>query len=33
VTAARTCALTSSAPVGTGCSCRISGGRARGTVQ
>jgi hypothetical protein len=29
---ARTCALTSPAPVGTGCSCRIAGGRARGTV-
>ena len=33
VTAVRTCALTSAAPVGTGCSCRTSGGRARGTVQ
>jgi hypothetical protein len=31
-TPARTCALTSPAPVGTGCSCRVSGGRARGTV-
>lgn len=31
-TSVRTCALTSPAPVGTGCSCRISGGRARGTV-
>ncbi len=31
-TSVRTCALTSSAPVGTGCSCRTSGGRARGTV-
>jgi len=33
VTAVLTCALTNSAPVGTGCSCRTSGGRARGTVQ
>lgn len=33
VTPVRTCALTSSAPVGIGCSCRIPGGRARGTVQ
>jgi hypothetical protein len=33
VTAVRTCVLTSSAPVGTGCSCRAAGGRARGTVQ
>jgi hypothetical protein len=33
VTPARTCSLTNSAPIGTGCSCRISGGRARGTVQ
>ena len=32
-TPVRTCALISSAPVGTGCSCRTSGGRARGTVQ
>ena len=31
-TSVRTCALTSAAPVGTGCSCRVSGGRARGTV-
>jgi hypothetical protein len=31
-TSVRTCALTSAAPVGTGCSCRTSGGRARGTV-
>jgi hypothetical protein len=31
-TPVRTCALTSAAPVGTGCSCRISGGRARGSV-
>jgi len=31
-TPAVTCALTSTAPVGTGCSCRVSGGRARGTV-
>jgi hypothetical protein len=31
-TSVRTCALTSSAPVGTGCSCRTTGGRARGTV-
>jgi hypothetical protein len=28
----RTCALISPAPVGTGCSCRIPGGRARGGV-
>lgn len=33
VTAVRTCNLTNPAPVGTGCSCRTSGGRARGTVQ
>ncbi len=33
VTQARTCVLTSSAPVGTGCSCSIPGGRARGSVQ
>ncbi|MGO4526985.1 hypothetical protein AB4097_19260 [Microvirga sp. 2MCAF35] len=33
VTAVRTCTLTNSASVGTGCSCRTSGGRARGTVQ
>ncbi|MDF2970482.1 MAG: hypothetical protein K0R61_932 [Microvirga sp.] len=33
VTAVRTCALTNSAPIGTGCSCRVQGGRARGTVQ
>ena len=33
VTAVRTCALISSAPVGTGCSCSVPGGRARGTVQ
>lgn len=33
VTPARTCALINSAPVGTGCSCRVPGGRARGTVQ
>jgi hypothetical protein len=32
-TSVRTCALASPAPVGTGCSCRTSGGRARGTVQ
>jgi len=32
-TPVRTCALTNSAPVGTGCSCRVTGGRARGTVQ
>ena len=32
-TPVRTCTLISSAPVGTGCSCRTSGGRARGTVQ
>jgi hypothetical protein len=31
-TSVRTCALTSAAPVGTACSCRTSGGRARGTV-
>lgn len=31
-TSVRTCALTSSATVGTGCSCRTQGGRARGTV-
>ena len=31
-TTVRTCALTNSAPVGTGCSCRTQGGRARGTV-
>jgi hypothetical protein len=31
-TAVRKCVLTSSAPVGTGCSCRVQGGRARGTV-
>ena len=31
-TSVRTCALTSAAPVGTGCSCRTAGGRARGTV-
>ncbi len=31
-TPARTCALTTPAPVGVGCSCRVSGGRARGTV-
>jgi hypothetical protein len=33
VTAVRTCALTNSAPIGTGCSCSTPGGRARGTVQ
>ncbi|PVE20985.1 hypothetical protein DC522_29110 [Microvirga sp. KLBC 81] len=33
VTPVRTCALTSSAPIGTGCSCSIPGGRSRGTVQ
>jgi hypothetical protein len=33
VTPVRTCALTSSAPLGTGCSCSVPGGRARGTVQ
>jgi hypothetical protein len=32
VTSVRTCALTRSAPVGVGCSCRIYGGQARGTV-
>jgi hypothetical protein len=31
-TPVRTCALTSPAPVGSGCSCRTTGGRARGTV-
>jgi hypothetical protein len=31
-TSVRTCALANPAPVGTGCSCRTSGGRARGTV-
>jgi hypothetical protein len=31
-TSVRTCALINSAPVGTGCSCRTQGGRARGTV-
>jgi hypothetical protein len=31
-TSVRTCALVSPATVGTGCSCRTSGGRARGTV-
>ncbi len=31
-TSVRTCALSNSAPVGTGCSCRTQGGRARGTV-
>ena len=31
-TQVRTCALISAAPVGTGCSCRTQGGRARGTV-
>jgi hypothetical protein len=33
VTPVRTCALISPAPIGTGCSCSIRGGRARGTVQ
>jgi hypothetical protein len=33
VTSVRTCALTNSEPIGTGCSCSTSGGRARGTVQ
>lgn len=28
----RTCALINPAPVGTGCSCRVPGGRARGSV-
>jgi hypothetical protein len=32
-TPVRTCTLTNAAPVGTGCSCRTQGGRARGTVQ
>lgn len=31
-TSVKTCTLTSAAPVGTGCSCRVSGRRARGTV-
>jgi hypothetical protein len=31
-TPVRTCALINPAPVGTGCSCRTGGGRARGTV-
>ena len=31
-TSVRTCALTRAAPVGTGCSCRTSGGRDRGSV-
>jgi len=31
-TAIRTCALINAAPVETGCSCRVQGGRARGTV-
>jgi hypothetical protein len=31
-TTVRTCALSNAAPVGTGCSCRTQGGRARGTV-
>jgi hypothetical protein len=31
-TTVRTCALSNSAPMGTGCSCRTQGGRARGTV-
>lgn len=31
-TTVRTCALTNVAPVGTGCSCRTQGGRARGSV-
>lgn len=33
MTPVRTCALTNSAPIGTGCSCSVPGGRARGTVQ
>jgi hypothetical protein len=32
-TAALTCALIEVAPIGTGCSCRVRGGRARGIVQ
>jgi hypothetical protein len=32
-TPVRTCALINSAPIGTGCSCRVQGGRARGSVQ
>lgn len=31
-TPVRTCALIDQAPVGTGCSCRVAGGRARGVV-
>ncbi|SCY82290.1 hypothetical protein SAMN02927923_02456 [Microvirga guangxiensis] len=31
-TPVRTCALTNPAPIGIGCSCRVPGGRARGTV-
>jgi hypothetical protein len=31
-TPVRTCQLYGAAPVGTGCSCRIAGGRARGSV-
>ncbi len=33
VTPVRTCALINPAQVGTGCSCSVPGGRARGTVQ
>ena len=29
----RTCQLYSAAPIGTGCSCRVPGGRARGVVN
>lgn len=31
-TPVRTCALINPAPIGTGCSCRVQGGRARGSV-
>lgn len=31
-TSVRICALTNTAPIGTGCSCRTAGGRARGSV-
>jgi hypothetical protein len=31
-TPVRTCQLRTRAPVGIGCSCRVSGGRARGIV-
>jgi hypothetical protein len=32
-TPARTCQLYSAAPVGTGCSCKVPGGRMRGVVE